>query len=571
MSYQLGIDFGTTFTAAVVRRTEGTGDTEVVPLGGRGGAVSSVLHLARDGRVTVGEAAASLAGIDPTRVVRGLKRRIGDAAPVMLGGQPWAAEELSARLLRWVVDRVVEKEGEPPATIALGHPVSWAPHTLERLASAIAGQDLGVTFVAEPRAVAHAAVGAAEAGATVAVHDFGGGRFDAAVLRRVGMPGGGFAVLGVPEAIDDLGGLDLDELVWQHVRTSLPHEVTPVARVRRACTLAKETLSSQNEVMVRIRCGDFRGAVRLDRPTFERLIAPHVDRTVDALRRTIAAAGVEPGQLTALLLVGGSARIPLLARTVAEQLGCVPTVHGDEDLVARGAVLALSAPTAADRAAPTASGPPVEPSTGADAETEPSADDAEAPTVVLAFPTVVDAPTTPLLLPATVEPASPAPAIPPASRRPGTRGRAAAVLDPGGRRTGGRSLSRTLVGVGAVLVAALVLVALFRPDGPLDPPLDPGAGNATHLIGPAEVATAPTVGVPAPNSADIRTEVDADAAPTVRPAAVDTRQSVTTTPPALPSPSNLPDGIRAGSSPGREAPPTAMTPPVPPSPAAPVV
>ena len=342
MSYQLGIDFGTTFTAAVVRRAEGTGDTEVVPLGGRGGAVSSVLHLARDGRVTVGEAGREPRRINPTRVIRGLKRRVGDAAPVLLGGQPWAAEELSARLVRWVVDRVVEKEGEPPATIALAHPVSWAPHTLERLAAALAGQDLGVTFVAEPRAVAHAAVGAAEAGATVAVHDFGGGRFDAAVLRRAGMPGGGFAVLGVPEAIDDLGGLDLDELVWQHVRRSLPDDVTPVARVRRACTLAEETLSSQNEVMVRIRCGDFRGAVRLDRPTFERLIAPHVDRTVDALRRTIAAAGVEPGQLTALLLIGGSARIPLLARSVAEQLGCVPTVRGDEDLVARGVVFALS-------------------------------------------------------------------------------------------------------------------------------------------------------------------------------------------------------------------------------------
>ena len=374
-----------------------------MPLGGRGGAVSSVLHLARDGRVTVGEAAASLAGIDPTRVVRGLKRRVGDAAPVMLGGQPWAAEELSARLVRWVVDRVVEKEGEPPAKIARSRTRCRGRRTRSsRLASALAGQDLGVTFVAEPRAVAHAAVGAAKAGATVAVHDFGGGRFDAAVLRRAGMPGGGFAVLGVPEAIDDLGGLDLDELVWQHVRTSLPDDVTPVARVRRACTLAKETLSSENEVVVRIRYGDFRGAVRLDRPTFEGLIAPHVDRTVDALRRTIAAAGVEPGQLTALLLVGGSARIPLLARTVTEQLGCVPTVHGDEDLVARGAVFALSAPTG-DVVAPTTSGLPAIPSR-APTRKPTAADGAEAPTVVLAVPAVVDAPTTPLLLSATVEP-----------------------------------------------------------------------------------------------------------------------------------------------------------------------
>ena len=546
-SYELGIDFGSSSTVAVVRRAEGTGDTEVVPLGARGGGVSSVLHLARDGRVTVGEAAASLAGIDPTRVVRGLKRRMGDAAPVELGGQPWAAEELSARLVRWVVDRVVEKEGEQPTEIALAHPASWAPPTLERLASALAAHDLSVTFVAEPHAVAHAAFAVAEPGATVAVHDFGGGRFDAAVLRRAGTRCGGFAVLGVPEAIDDLGGLDLDELVWQHVRKSLPDDVTPVARVRRACTLAKETLSSENEVVVRIRCGEFRGAVRLDRTTFERLIAPHVDRTVDALRGTIASAGVEPGQLTALLLVGGSARMPLVARTVIEQLGRVPTVCGDEDLVARGAVLALSAPTAAaDGVVQTTSGPPAIPSTGADVEAETpdsgeesSADDAEAPTVVLAVPAVADAPTTPLLLPATVETAHPAPAVSPASRRPGTRGRTAAVLDAGGRRAARRSLPRTLVGVGAVIVAALVLVALFRPDGPLDPPLDPGAGNATQLIAPAEVATAPTAGVPASAPAGIRTEVDADAVSTVRPAAVDTRQSVTTTPPTLPSPSDL--------------------------------
>lgn len=582
MSYELGIDFGSSSTAAVVRRTEGTGDTEVVPLGARGDAVSSVLHLSRDGRVTVGEAAASLAGIDPTRVVRGLKRRVGDAAPVELGGQPWAAEELSARLVRWVVDRVVEKEGEQPSAIALAHPVSWAPTTLDGLASALAAHDLGVTFVAEPCAVAHAAFPVAEPGATVAVHDFGGGRFDAAVLRRAGTRGGGFAVLGVPEAIDDLGGLDLDELVWQHVRKSLPDDVTPVARVRRACTLAKETLSSENEVVVRIRCGEFRGAVRLDRTTFERLIAPHVDRTVDALRRTIASAGVEPGQLAALLLVGGSARMPLVARTVTEQLGCVPTVRGDEDLVARGAVLALSAPTAAsDVVVPTASGPPAIPSTGADAPDsaeEPSASDAEAPTVVFAVPAVADAPTTPLLVPATGETAHPAPPVPSTSRRRGSRGRTAAVLDAGGHRTARRSLSRTLVGVGAVIVAALVLVALFRPDGPLDPPLDPGAGNATQLIDPAEVAPAPTAGAPTSAPADSRTEVDAGAVPTVRPAAVDTRQSVTTTPPALPSPADLPGdapsrtgSIRADSSFDSEGPPTAMTPPVPPSPATPIL
>jgi hypothetical protein len=108
--------------------------------------------------------------------------------------------------VRWVVDRVVEKEGEQPTEIALAHPASWAPLTLERLASALAAHDL-VSRSSRSRARwAHAAFAAAEPGDTVAVHDFGGGRFDAGVLRRVGTRCGGFAVLGVPEAIDDLGG-----------------------------------------------------------------------------------------------------------------------------------------------------------------------------------------------------------------------------------------------------------------------------------------------------------------------------------------------------------------------------
>ena len=420
MSYELGIDFGTTFTAAAVRRAGGTAEPEVVPLGGRGGAVSSVLHLARDERVTIGEAAAGLAGIDPTRVVRALKRRVGDSDPVVLGGHPWTAEDLSARMLRWVVDRVAEHENGPPARIALAHPASWSAHTLERLAAALAGQDLGVTFVAEPRAVAHAA-GATSPGDTVGVCNLGGGRFDAAVLRREGPPAGGFAILGVPETIADLGGLDLDELVWQHVRAALPDDVSPVARVRRACTRAKETLSAEDEVVVRIRRGEFRGAVRLDRATFEGLIAPHVDRTVAALRRTIASAGLEPGQLTALLLVGGSARIPLVARTVTEQLGCVPTVSCAPDLVARGAVLALAAP---DAVVDSAAGVSTKTDVVDPVDAEPPS---EAPTVVLAVPAVMDAPTTPFGTPAVVTPppaperpapAASVPASVPAPRRP---------------------------------------------------------------------------------------------------------------------------------------------------------
>ena len=338
MTYQLGIDVGSTTVVAAVHRAEGPAAAEVVPLGGGGPTVPSALHLARDGGVTVGEGALRLAGIDPGRVVRALPRRIGDPTPVALGGGTWTAEDLLARLVRWVVDRVAEREGGPAARITLAHPALWAVPALERLAAALAGVDVHATFLPEPLAVAHAARADGEPGDTIAVYDLGGGRFDAAVVRRNAV---GFGLLGRPEGLADVGGLDLDDEVWRYVRAGLPEGLVPDARVRRACLRAKETLSTKAEAVVRVRQGELRGEVRLDRGTFEGLVAAHVDRTVEVLRRAVASAGLAPEDLTAVLLVGGSSRIPLVARVVSAQLGRAVAVLDDPGWVARGAALAV--------------------------------------------------------------------------------------------------------------------------------------------------------------------------------------------------------------------------------------
>ena len=107
MSYQLGIDVGTTYTAAAVCRSAERRwvEPEVVTLGTRAATVPSVLFMAADGGIVVGEAAERRALTDPDRVVREFKRRIGDPTPIVVGGRAWAPEELSARLVRWVVDR----------------------------------------------------------------------------------------------------------------------------------------------------------------------------------------------------------------------------------------------------------------------------------------------------------------------------------------------------------------------------------------------------------------------------------------------------------------------------------
>jgi hypothetical protein len=258
----------------------------------------------------------------------------------------------------------------------------------------------------------------------------------------------------------------------------------------------------------------------------------------------------------------------------------VPTVHGAPDLVARGAVLALAAPAAAVDAAAS------EPRVNGHLAVRPKADthgpkleaQSEAPTVVLAFPATVDAPTTPfgtpadgappaLEQPAAAEPATVCPA--PAPRRSPGRGRTAAVLDPGARRAG-RSLARTLVGVGAVIVVALVLVALFRPDGPLDPPLDPFAGDgASRIAVPVPVAVAPPAGVPLPTAAELDAALEPDRpSGAVRPAAgppAEPRPSVTTTPPVAPRAMPA-DVLPTAGSARAGAPRTGMTPPTPTTP-----
>jgi molecular chaperone DnaK len=357
VTYLLGIDVGTTRTAAAISRAGGRpGEIEVFNLGDRSSAVPSVLFLGSDGAVVVGDAAERRASTDPGHVVREFKRRIGDPTPIVVGGRPWAPEELSALLVRWVADRVAQREAGGASRIAVTHPASWGTHKKDLLGAALTHHGLPVTFLAEPQAAAmqYAAGERVEPGSTIAVYDFGGGTFDAAVVHK---EAGGFGLMGRPEGVERLGGVDLDEIVFEHVREGLPEAfdglddtdpatLAAVAAVRRECTEAKEALSADTEVSIPVLTPAGQGSVRLHRSEFEAMIRPHVEETVGALRRAVASAGLTPEQLTAVLLVGGSSRIPLVAQLVSEQLGRPVAVDADpKNAIAMGAAQSLIPPS----------------------------------------------------------------------------------------------------------------------------------------------------------------------------------------------------------------------------------
>jgi molecular chaperone DnaK len=358
MHYQLGVDLGTTYTAAAVCR-DGQERPEVVALGSASSAVPSVVFLGPDGAMVVGDAALRRALTEPRRIAREFKRRIGDGTPLHVGGTEVAACELSARFLAWVVDEVATREGGPAGAVTVTHPVEWGEHKRATFADALAAHGLAdVAFLTEPQAAAigYASTERIDVGGVVGVYDLGGGTFDAAVVRK--LADGGFALLGSPVGIERLGGVDFDDAVLDHVRTALgsawtaldaadPRVQSAVAGLRRECTAAKEALSADTEVLIPVMLPGTHTEVRLGRAEFEDMIRPSVGETVEALRRAIDSAGLTPADLDAVLLVGGSSRIPLISQMVSAELGRSIAVDADpKAVVASGAALAARGPLA---------------------------------------------------------------------------------------------------------------------------------------------------------------------------------------------------------------------------------
>ena len=134
MGYRLGVDLGTTYTAAAVNVD---GRVEMLGLGIRAMQVPSVVFIRDDGEVIVGEAAEQQGAADPSRLVREFKRRIGDPVPLVVGGSPFSAQALTARLLAWVVGIATERQGGPPEHVCVTHPANWGPFKRDLLGQAI--------------------------------------------------------------------------------------------------------------------------------------------------------------------------------------------------------------------------------------------------------------------------------------------------------------------------------------------------------------------------------------------------------------------------------------------------
>ncbi len=364
VGYILGVDLGTTYSAAA---TAEHGLLEVFQLGTRAAAIPSVVAIRETGERLVGEPAERRAVSDSTRVAREFKRRLGDSTSIIIGGTPYSAQSLTAILLQSIYSQVAAERGGPPDRLVVTHPASYGAYKLDLLRLAV--QEAGVPealLVAEPQgaAVYYARQERIEPGAIVAVYDFGGGTFDAAVLRRTD---DGFELIGTPEGLDRVGGIDVDEAVFAHVDAMIggqiqdmdptdPHEVSAVADLRVNCRDTKEALSADTDVAIAVALPSLHTEVRLTRAELESMIRPRIADTIGVLERSVRSAGLTFADLDRTLLVGGSSRIPLVAQMVAEATrGRVAVDANPKHSISLGAAAIgeeASAPATPEAAAP---------------------------------------------------------------------------------------------------------------------------------------------------------------------------------------------------------------------------
>jgi molecular chaperone DnaK len=331
MRYGVGIDLGTSFVSAAI---SGPGGTRMVPLSPQL-VVPSVAYATPDGSLLTGtaalNAAAQHAGSETTergQVARHFKRRLGDPTPLVLSGTAYSPAALMAAQLRAVLAHVTRTEGGPPDSVMLTCPAIWGPYRREHFAEVprLAGvRDSQLVTEPEAAATHYSVERRLGDGEVVAVYDLGGGTLDTTILR---MRSGGMEILGTPEGIEHMGGIDFDETLLAHVDDRLDGAISQLdvtdpalAEIRAMCVRAKEELSIEPDVLLTVPLPSGPREVMVTRIQFNELIRPSLQLTIDALRRTIASASLRTEDLSAVLLAGGSSRIPLVLQMVSKETG----------------------------------------------------------------------------------------------------------------------------------------------------------------------------------------------------------------------------------------------------------
>ena len=333
MSKIIGIDLGTTNSCVAV--LEG-GEPVVIANAEGARTTPSVVAFTKNGERLVGETAKRQAITNPDRTIASIKRHMGENYTVEIDGKSYTPQDISAMILGKLKADAEAYLGEKISEAVITVPAyfSDAQKQATKDAGKIAGLDVK-RIINEPTAASLAyGLDKADGSQKILVYDLGGGTFDVSVLE---LGDGVFEVLAT-NGDTHLGGDDFDNAVLNFLADSfmaehgidLRKDNMALQRLKEAAEKAKKELSSAQTTKINLpfitvsEAGPLHMDMDLTRARFDQLTSDLVDRSIEPMKKAMADAGVTNADISKVILVGGSTRIPAVQAAVQKVTGKEP-------------------------------------------------------------------------------------------------------------------------------------------------------------------------------------------------------------------------------------------------------
>ncbi|NBI64310.1 molecular chaperone DnaK [Clostridiales bacterium] len=349
MGKVIGIDLGTTNSCVAV--LEG-GEPVVIANAEGSRTTPSVVGFAKNGERLVGETAKRQAITNPDRTIASIKRHMGTDHTVNIDGKKYTPQDISAMTLSKLKADAESYLGGTVTEAVITVPAYFTDSQKQATKDAgkIAGLDVK-RIINEPTAASLAyGLDKDEAQHKILVYDLGGGTFDVSILE---LGDGVFEVLAT-NGNNKLGGDDFDEAVLNYLADTfakengidLRNDKMALQRLKEAAEKAKKELSSAQTTNINLpfitvnQDGPLHMNIDLTRAKFDQLTSDLVQQTVDPMQKAMNDAGVTNSDISKVILVGGSTRIPAVQEAVKRITGKEPFkgINPDE-CVAIGAAI----------------------------------------------------------------------------------------------------------------------------------------------------------------------------------------------------------------------------------------
>ncbi len=344
----IGIDLGTTNSCVSV--VEG-GSPVIIPNENGGRTTPSIVAFNSVGERLVGSLAQRQATVNAERTISSVKRHMGTDWRKNIDGKNYTPQEISAMILRKLKKDAEDYLGEPVTEAVITVPAYF--NDIQRQATKDAGKIAGLEvkrIINEPTAAALAYGLNNGTAQKIMVYDLGGGTFDVSIIEI----GDGVIEVLATAGDNHLGGDDFDERLTQYLvsqiksqyHADVTKDLTAMSRVREAAEQAKKELSGSENANINLpyltqaHGSPVNVDISISRMKFNELTRDIVDRTATPVHTALNDAGIAPSELSRVLLVGGSTRIPAVQDKVKALTGITPSKNiNPDECVATGAAI----------------------------------------------------------------------------------------------------------------------------------------------------------------------------------------------------------------------------------------